>query len=139
MTTLMTTRPSGTREFRVPFRGPLPGATTQGDGELVLETRGPAGTASALRLRFFPSEIEFQVQMPRLLKASGLETSVVELGNLGMASRPVFVYQARPGVLTRVPAGIRTLEDLEAYLVTRPAIFNVADYQFSGFEFDDIR
>jgi hypothetical protein len=123
------------REFHVPFTGPLPRAPFSGDGEIVLQADAN-GRPQRLELRFFPSAIEFQARLPKLIAESGLPVSVFDVGLAAARAKPVVIYTARPEVLSRVP-GLRELEELESFLAKSPAIFNLGEYQVDGIELDE--
>ncbi len=122
---------TGTREFRVPFDGPMPGALFRCGGDLSVAPGGDA--PPSVPLAFYPTAFEFQARAPKLLDENDLGISIFDLLEaLTKGGVPVVTYAGGPGVLARIPAGLADLDALEAYLARGPALFDTAEYALSS-------
>jgi hypothetical protein len=126
---------TGEREFHVPFADPVPGAPFE-QGELVIETAGPADHPKRLAIRFFPSELEFMARVPNLIKGGPLEASLFEIARTAERAQPAVVFEAAPEVVAALPDGLRDLPTLERFLAQGPNIFDLGRYQFASIEFE---
>ena len=123
------------REFHIPFGAPIPGVP-YGEGELVIETVGPEARPERVALRLFPTRLEFQARLPKLAAELGMEASVFQLGQAAMQAQAVLEYEGSPAVVSRVPVGISTLEDLANYLLDEVPLFDMREYALGAIAFD---
>lgn len=137
MTTMHVREPGQEREFRVPLDGPPPGGPFKtGEAELVVRAAPPGDRPASVRLRVMPTAFEFQAWIPRLIEIFELPYSPFELGEAAADGRPVLVFEARPEVVARVPAGLASLEAMNAFLETGPALFELGEYQLQSIDFE---
>lgn len=135
MTTLIQREGADTREFHVPFGAPIP-SVPFGEGELVIETRGPEALPVRVALRLFPSALEFQARLPALAGELGLAASVFQLGQAASQAQAVLEYEADAVVVARVPAGLATLEDMAGYLLDEVPLFDLREYALAAIAFE---
>lgn len=137
MTTLIQREGTDAREFHVPFGAPIP-SVPFGEGELVIETRGPEARPVRVALRLFPSALEFQARLPALAGELGMAESVFQLGQAAARSQAVLEYEAEPCVVARVPAGLVTLADMAGYLMDEVALFDMREYRLVAISFSSV-
>ena len=124
------------RIFYAPLPFELPNAPFDSPAELELHTRGPDDQASRALLRFTPSTFDFQCKLPRLTTQGRFGASTQQLSEAATLAQPVVIYEAGPAVLARIPAGLKDVASLEAFLRARPRVFDLAEYELGAIEFE---
>lgn len=135
MTTLIRRSDRSPSEFRVPVEGPVLGSPFS-RAELVVDVSAEAGRPGRVALRFYPTPFEFMAQLPRLTAAVGRPDAVFDWGEAAASAQPVVEYEGAEALLSRLPAQLRTLEDMAAFAATGPALFDLRDYSLASVSFE---
>ena len=126
---------SGDREFTIPF-GRLPEWSYQCSGELYLRVAGPEGRPAAIELRFWPSNAEFQLRLPKLHAEGGFSRSTALFSLDAQGRQAVVIYEGSVALLARMPSGLADLEAFETSVNEAATVFAPTDYQLTGFKFE---
>lgn len=124
------------RRFSVPVTGRLPEAPfVTGTVELMLLT-GPDGRATDVRLRYRPTELEFQLKLPRLVTQYALPQPTRRLSLLAAQHQAVLDFAA-PDQAACLPGSLEDLDGLRAQVLAHGAqLLDPSRYAFAGLSFE---